>query len=93
MLHHLDDETAAKLFTLARLALQPNGRLITFDGCYSPGQSRVAHWLLGRDRGKFVRTRAQYERLASACFSKVECHLRHDLLRIPYTHLIMRCSN
>src|SRR6478752_1907792 len=34
VLHHLDDERARKLFELARLALAPNGRLITYDGCY-----------------------------------------------------------
>jgi len=53
----------------------------------------VARWMLAHDRGKFVRARAEYERLASAAFSKVEGHLRHDLLHIPYTHLIMRCAN
>ena len=93
VVHHLNDQQAADLFGLARLALGPNGRLITFDGCYVPGQSRVARWMLAHDRGKFVRARAEYERLASAAFSKVEGHLRHDLLRIPYTHLIMRCAN
>ena len=50
-------------------------------------------WLLARDRGKFVRTREDYLRLASAHFVKVETHLRHDLLRLPYTHLTMRCFN
>lgn len=93
VVHHLNDQQAADLFGLARLALGPNGRLITFDGCYVPGQSRVARWMLAHDRGKFVRARAEYERLASAAFSKVEGHLRHDLLHIPYTHLIMRCAN
>ena len=93
VIHHLNDSQAADLFGLAYLALGPKGRLITFDGCYLPGQSKVARWMLAHDRGKFVRARAEYERLASARFSKVECHLRHDLLRIPYTHLIMRCTN
>jgi SAM-dependent methyltransferase len=93
VLHHLDDETASKLFALAQLALRPGGRLITYDGCFVPGQSRIARWLLSNDRGKFVRTRAAYERLASKNFSRVQSELRHDLLRIPYTHLIMRCSN
>jgi len=93
VLHHLDDERAARLFELARLALRSDGRLITYDGCYVPEQSRMARWVLSKDRGKFVRSRDQYLRLASRCFSKVEPHLRHDLLRIPYTHLIMYCSN
>jgi SAM-dependent methyltransferase len=93
VVHHLDDDRAARLFELARRALRPNGRLITYDGCFVPEQSRIARWMLRNDRGGFVRTRPEYERLASVSFSKVEPYLRHDLLRIPYTHLIMRCSN
>ena len=92
VLHHLDDERASRLYELARLALRPHGRLITYDGCYVPEQSRIARWMLSHDRGKFVRTREAYLRLASVRFPKVEAHLRHDLLRIPYTHLITHCS-
>jgi cyclopropane fatty-acyl-phospholipid synthase-like methyltransferase len=91
VVHHLDDAQAARLFDLARTALCPTGRLVTYDGCYIPRQSRIARWLLSKDRGKFVRTCEEYLRLASARFPKVESQLRHDLLRIPYTHLIMRC--
>jgi len=53
--HHLDDAEATKLFDLARSVLRPAGRLITFDGCYVPGQSPAARWILSRDRGQFVR--------------------------------------
>ena len=93
VIHHLDDAQAAKLFDLARLALSPTGRLITYDGCYVPEQSQVARWMLAKDRGKFVRTREEYLRLALTRFSKVKPQLRDDLLRVPYTHLIMCCSN
>jgi SAM-dependent methyltransferase len=93
VVHHLDDHLAGRLFDLARVALRPSGRLITFDGCFVPGQSRLARWMLSKDRGQFVRTREEYIRLASAHFSTVEPVVRHDLLRIPYTHLIMYCSN
>ena len=93
VIHHLDDAEAANLFDLARRVLRPAGRLITYDGCYVPQQSRLARWLLARDRGKFVRTRDDYLQLASAHFAQVETYLRHDLLRLPYTHLIMRCCN
>jgi SAM-dependent methyltransferase len=93
VLHHLDDERANKLFTLARVALSPTGRLITYDGCFVPGQSSIARWMLRHDRGKFVRSREQYLKLASNHFATVSSQLRQDLLRIPYTHLIMSCSN
>ncbi len=92
LVHHLTDCEAARLFEFARTALRPDGRLVTFDGCYVPNQSRLATWILDNDRGKFVRTRAEYERLAAAAFPRVEANLRHDLLRIPYTHLIMCCG-
>ena len=93
LIHHLDDQQAAATFEMVHHAMRPDGRFITFDGCYVPGQSGVARWFLARDRGQFVRTREEYARLASARFPAVELHLRHDLLRIPYTHLIMRCGN
>lgn len=93
LIHHLDDRQATRLFELARRAMRPTGRLITYDGCYVPEQSRVARWLLARDRGRFVRREEDYLKLALAQFAKVEPHLRHDLLRIPYTHLILRCRN
>ena len=93
VLHHLNNEPAAGLFDLARRALRPAGRLITYDGCYVPQQSRIARWLLARDRGKFVRPQQEYLELASAHFAEVDSYLRQDLLRIPYTHLIMRCRN
>lgn len=93
VVHHLDDERAITLFKLARQVLGPGGRLVTYDGCYIPEQSKIARWFLSKDRGQFVRTQTEYWRLASLGFGKVEVNLRHDLLRIPYTHLIMRCSN
>jgi SAM-dependent methyltransferase len=93
VLHHLDDERALKLFELAHLALSPNGRLITYDGCYVDGQSPIARWLLRNDRGKYIRVPQQYEQLAARKFSKIDLNLRQDLLRVPYSHLIMRCSN
>ncbi len=93
VIHHLDEVQAAALLDLARRALRPGGRLVTFDGCRVPQQSRLSRWLLARDRGKFVRSREEYLRLASAHFTKVEPHLRQDLLRMPYTHLILCCGN
>ncbi len=93
IVHHLDDQQAVAMFDLAREALRPQGRLITFDGCYAPEQSPITRWLLGNDRGRFVRSEAEYRRLALGGFRNVESHVRHDLLRVPYTHCIMCCIN
>lgn len=92
LLHHLDDAEANVLFRVARRALKPGGRMVTFDGCYAPGQSAAARLALRLDRGKHVRRREDYERLARAEFEDVKGFVRHDLLRIPYTHLIMECG-
>lgn len=93
VLHHLDDERAAKLIELAARSLRPGGRFVTCDGCFVPEQTRLARWMLTKDRGKFVRPKEAFVKLASERFARVETHVRHDLVRIPYTALIMSCSN
>lgn len=91
ILHHLDDTEALQLFEIAKQALKKGGRLITFDGCYVNGQSRAAKYLLSRDRGQFVRDEKGYADLARARFDEVRVSIRHDLLRIPYTHIMLEC--
>lgn len=93
ILHHLDDEEAKLLFSTAKNALKPGGRLITFDGVYTAKQSLIAKKLLDLDRGEYVRTQAAYKNLAAYSFSKVTCAVRTDILRLPYAHCIMTCEN
>ena len=93
LLHHLDDGDARKLFRLARRALQPGGRLVTFDGCYTRDQSAAAKLFLSLDRGRHVREAAAYEALARTAFEHVCSFVRHDLIRVPYTHIIMECTS
>lgn len=92
VLHHLEDAAARTLFRVARRALKPGGRLVTIDGCFAEGQSALARLFLSLDRGRYVRTRDAYESLARSVFDDVKSFLRHDLIRIPYTHLIMECG-
>ena len=92
ILHHLDREEALDLFAIARRALKPGGRLVTLDPCYAPGQSSIARYLASRDRGQFVRTEAGYRELAQREFPEVVSSVRHDLLRMPYTHIILECA-
>ena len=91
LLHHLDDEEAGQALRLAATLLKPGGRLVTFDGCYVPEQSALARFIISRDRGRHIREPAEYVRLARAAFATVEPTVRHDLLRIPYTLLVMEC--
>lgn len=91
ILHHLDDNEASHLFDVARRALRPGGWLVTYDNVYVAGQHWFARWLIGRDRGKAVRTREGYAALAGKSFTQVESAILHDTLRVPYTILVMRC--
>lgn len=92
VVHHLDDAEAQQLFQMAHAALRPGGKLVTLDGVFAPRQSPVARYLVRHDRGKFVRDEDGYVRIASRVFPKVQATVRHDLLRIPYTHIIMECG-
>jgi cyclopropane fatty-acyl-phospholipid synthase-like methyltransferase len=91
LVHHLDDSEASDLFRLGYTALKPGGRMITNDGCYTAKQSGAARYLLSRDRGEYVRPQQEYEKLAHSWFPVVHSHIREDVLRVPYTHLIMEC--
>ena len=93
VLHHLDDGESIQLFKLARSTLKPGGRLVTVDGGYVAGQSFFARYLLSWDRGQYVRRAENYEALASTIFTDVRINIRHDLFRIPYTHIILECSS
>ena len=91
IVHHLDDAEARQLFQTAYDALRPGGKLVTVDGVWVDGQSAGARWLLARDRGEYVRREREYAGIASQVFSNIRPSVRHDLLRIPYTHLILEC--
>ena len=91
VLHHLDDPEAVALFELAAAALKPDGRLVTIDPVFDDGQSRMARWLISRDRGQNVRTREAYEALIPKEFNRHEAEVLHDLIRIPYSHCVMTC--
>jgi SAM-dependent methyltransferase len=91
VLHHLDDQEAVTLFQIARDAMKPGGRLVTIDGVWTDDQSPIAKYLLARDRGRFVRSEAGYREIASKVFSSVESSIRHDLLRMPYSLIILKC--
>ena len=91
VLHHLDDETAQTLVSLAHRALKPGGRLVTVDPCFEIGQNKLARFLISRDRGQNVRTRIQYEQLAKTVFPNTKAVIRHQSW-IPYTRCLMECT-
>lgn len=88
VLHHLDDKDASKLAEIAAKSLKVSGRFCTFDGCFLKDQNSLARYLIANDRGQNVRTPEGYVALIQPYFSTVELTIRHDMLRIPYSHAI-----
>lgn len=92
LLHHLDDGECHVLFRAIKEKLSPGGRLVTFDPTFVDGQHLIARELAKRDRGRNVRSPGGYETLAQKVFAEVRVVVRHDLLRIPYTHCILEIT-
>lgn len=91
ILHHINDDEAKILFTTALNLLKPKGHLVTYDGTYIEQQSKIAKFILSRDRGQYVRTPEEYTQLAKEIFPEVKVFIIHDMYKIPYTGIIMKC--
>lgn len=90
LLHHLEDEEIVTFAKTAKGALRPGGKLITLDCAYISNQNPIAKFLISCDRGQNVRSPEGYARFFP--FDEgwdVSIHLCHDLLRLPYTHVVL----
>lgn len=88
VLHHLSDVAATRAVNLVRRVVRPGGLFITIDPCYVPGQPAFAKFLIDNDRGEHVRDQRGFEQLLSG-LGPVQSRIFHDLLRIPYTQIVM----
>lgn len=88
VLHHMDDATAAQVVRDAADALTDDGQFFALDGCFRPGQSPIARYLLRKDRGAYVREAAGYEGIVRQAFPKTRVFVRDDLSWTPYTFAI-----
>ena len=91
ILHHLDDDQVLQLFRTAHDVLASGGRIVSIDPTFTTGQHFFAKWMIRRDRGRNVRTESELLSLATQQFPNSKAVVRHDLLRIPYTHIILEC--
>jgi SAM-dependent methyltransferase len=91
LLHHLDDDEARQLIAAVHASLRPGGHFVTIDNVYVAGQSRLARFIVSRDRGTHIRTPDEYVAIAGTRFAEVEATILHNLLAIPYTHFVMKC--
>ncbi len=77
-------------------SVSPDGKRIAFVGYDDPltspqkGQHLLARLLATADRGRFSRGPEEYRELIETAFDVESEIVRHDLLRVPYTHAIFR---
>lgn len=88
ILHHLDDSEAIRLIEVAFSALKPHGRFVCLENAYTEDQSALSRLIVSQDRGQNVRTPDGYALLFRAYFSNINLNIHHNLLRVPYTHVI-----
>lgn len=88
VLHHLSDDMAAQAIGILRRVVKPGGSFVSIDPCYVPGQHIIAKLLIDNDRGEHVRDVVGFERLV-ASLGRVRTKVHHDLLRIPYSQIVM----
>jgi len=90
--HHLNDRTILDLMDYIKPALSKHVQLVSLDGCYIADQNFISKFLISNDRGNYVRKETEYMNLLKSSFNNVESFIHNDLLRIPYDHCILLCS-
>jgi len=93
ILHHLSDDEAMSLFESLKRLLKATGRIVTFDNVWLPAQRSVAKLFNRMDSGLNIRTQEAYVGLLKNTGLDVETRIFHDLLRIPYDHIVMTARN
>ena len=87
-IHHVNDEEILKLLKLLKTCLSKDGCVCSIDGVIEKNQNPIAKFLILKDRGKFVRTKESYIKIAKKIFSKVDTSIIHWKL-FPYTYMTM----
>lgn len=88
VLHHMDNVCARLTLENIAAVLPDQGVFFGLDGCYRVGQNPISRYLLQNDRGQFVRTALEYQKLVNSVFPRTEVFVREDLSWIPYTFAI-----
>lgn len=92
VLHHLNDDEVKQLIAAIPAVLTAKGVLVTFDCALKKGQHPVARLLAKFDRGRHARSPEHYRSLIEPTFTVQQEIIRHDLLKVPYTHALFRAT-
>lgn len=92
LMHHLSDAEAATLLQAASDSLKETGKLFLLDPVYTEGQSRLARYVVSKDRGQNVRSVDHSVDLCKQVFENVEVDIDMSPILIPYTGMVITCS-
>ncbi len=92
ILHHLDDQTALAVLSKAADLLVPGGQFIGIEPVLHARQNPIARLLKALDSGRHIRTAPAYQALFPKAYGTVSAELRTDLMRVPYSHCLMRAT-
>ncbi len=76
LLHHLTDDEVRTFCDEALSVLKPGGMLITLDPSYADGDSWLTRLFTSKDRGRYVRTAEEYQKLLGTRFVRQTCHVK-----------------
>ena len=86
LLHHINNLTASQFLADAFSLIQPNGILVTFDGCIHGSQSRLRRNIVLADRGQYIRSQNDYMNLATNAGFTVDSWLEEKIYSIRSRH-------
>jgi len=92
VLMNLDDNEANQLFETSYKALKQGGRLVLYDGYYNANLPFIEKFLVTNERGNFLRTKDEYQKLATKHFKTINLVTLDNMYRIPYPMIIIECT-
>ena len=92
LLHHLSDEEATDVLQLSKNIMSSTGRLVCIEPTFLAHQGFIKKWIMSKDRGCNVRTEKKWKELVGGVFDSFETSILTDLIRIPYTHIVIECQ-
>lgn len=92
ILHHLDDDIATRALATASRALASGGLYIGIEPVLHDRQHPVARLLKALDSGRNIRREEGYRALLSPSFARLSTHIETGLMRLPYSHCLIRAE-
>jgi SAM-dependent methyltransferase len=92
VLHHLASAEVRDLARLVQPLISSTGRFVAMEPVFDPDQRLTARLAIAADRGRFARDEEGYRALLEGAFGHVATSIVTDLLRIPYTHVILTAT-